>query len=387
MGFRTGQAWKGRLNRWGYPAMASESNTPSDGRPLSPRHRPSIGELGRDTTEMDLWDLDEAPPSAAPLKKRPMGGDGPAVVEQGVEPIDGEDPPKLTRPSPIKRNLPSRSSFRVTAGSTVVGGSDFEDLEEWVDEPLAPAEQASVAEVSEPGPAAPGPVMEDEGNPAPVGEMEEDVSVPEAAGGMDEGGRGDAGPSPEVAVAASPVDRAAGFRLPRLALSRLERVGLATFVVLMVGGGVFFLAQSIHRLPQEPPQLGKQDFPVMGRVVRVDSVVSYWREPQGEDVARRGTVLIPAVEVKLGRGAGAIRVFFNDEEGKRVGDPINREVGDGGTVKLAATAGFEEFSMHAAYRTGESKPWTIELFEGPSVNAPGADFEKLLEIPISSERR
>jgi hypothetical protein len=288
----------------------------------------------------------------------------------------------------------------VTAGSTVVGGSDveadFEDLEQWVDEPLAPAEQAGVAgvaEVSEPGPAEAGPMMVDERNPAPVGEMEEkeDVSVPEAAGGMDGGGRGDAGSSSAVAVAvavaASPVDRAAGFRLPRLALSRLERVGLVTFVVLMVGGGVFFLAQSIHRLPQEPPQLRKQDFPVMGRVVRVDSVVSYWREPQGEDVARRGTVLIPAVEVKLGGGAGAIRVFFNDQEGKRVGDPINREVGDGGTVKLAATAGFEEFSMHAAYRTGESKPWTIELFEGPSVNAPGADFEKLLEIPISSERR
>ena len=384
--------------------MASESNTPSDGRPLSPRHRPSIGELVRDTTEMDLWDLDEAPPSAAPLKKRPMGGDGPAAtekgVEKGVEPIDGEDALKLTRPSPIKRNLPSRSSFRVTAGSTVVGGSDveadFEDLEQWVDEPLAPAEQAEVAgvagvaEVSEPGPAEAGPMMVDERNPAPVGEMEEkeDVSVPEAAGGMDGGGRGDAGSSSAVAGgAASPVDRAAGFRLPRLALSRLERVGLVTFVVLMVGGGVFFLAQSIHRLPQEPPQLRKQDFPVMGRVVRVDSVVSYWREPQGEDVARRGTVLIPAVEVKLGGGAGAIRVFFNDQEGKRVGDPINREVGDGGTVKLAATAGFEEFSMHAAYRTGESKPWTIELFEGPSVNAPGADFEKLLEIPISSERR
>jgi hypothetical protein len=43
--------------------------------------------------------------------------------------------------------------------------------------------------------------------------------------------------------------------------------------------------------------------------------------------------------------------------------------------------------MHAAYRTGQSKPWTIQVLEGPSETAANAEFKKLFEINISTDRR
>ena len=43
--------------------------------------------------------------------------------------------------------------------------------------------------------------------------------------------------------------------------------------------------------------------------------------------------------------------------------------------------------MHAAYRTGESEPWTVQVFEGPSRNADRKDFSKILETQISTDRR
>jgi hypothetical protein len=43
--------------------------------------------------------------------------------------------------------------------------------------------------------------------------------------------------------------------------------------------------------------------------------------------------------------------------------------------------------MHAAYRTGGSKPWTIEVFEAPSETTPGKDFKRLFEMNISTDRR
>ena len=56
-------------------------------------------------------------------------------------------------------------------------------------------------------------------------------------------------------------------------------------------------------------------------------------------------------------------------------------------LQIAATAGFEDLGMHAAYRTGQSKPWTIEVLEAPSESAANAEFKKLFEINISTDRR
>ena len=54
---------------------------------------------------------------------------------------------------------------------------------------------------------------------------------------------------------------------------------------------------------------------------------------------------------------------------------------------LAATAGFEDIGMHAAYRTGQSKSWSVEVREAPSEDSPVQDFKKLFEMSISTDRR
>ncbi|MEI7925085.1 MAG: hypothetical protein WCI61_02670 [Chloroflexota bacterium] len=107
---------------------------------------------------------------------------------------------------------------------------------------------------------------------------------------------------------------------------------------------------------------------------------------QAMEAVRRGVVLIPVAEITLQSGSGAIRALVVNDHGLAVGDPITRQIDGTTTLILPATDGFEDISMHAAYRTGQTKPWTLRVFEAPSANALGKDFKKLLELPISSDQ-
>ena len=110
-------------------------------------------------------------------------------------------------------------------------------------------------------------------------------------------------------------------------------------------------------------------------------------EGPDQDTFRRGTELLPVLEISLAGGPAGIRVLFRNDERAVVGDAVTRTVRGSGTLKIPATAGFDDIGMHAAYRTGESKPWTIEVFEAASENAPSREFTKLFEMNISTDRR
>jgi hypothetical protein len=56
-------------------------------------------------------------------------------------------------------------------------------------------------------------------------------------------------------------------------------------------------------------------------------------------------------------------------------------------LQVASTAGFDDVGMHAAYRTGQTQAWSIEVREASSVTAANEEFKKLIEIPISTVRR
>ena len=62
-------------------------------------------------------------------------------------------------------------------------------------------------------------------------------------------------------------------------------------------------------------------------------------------------------------------------------------VSGGAPIQFAATDGFNDPGMHAAYRTGQAKPWTIEVFEAPSEDSAAGEFKKLFEMNIASDRR
>ena len=93
------------------------------------------------------------------------------------------------------------------------------------------------------------------------------------------------------------------------------------------------------------------------------------------------------LELKVSGGPAMLRVHFRNEDHSVVGDAVTYTVKQGGKVQIPATAGFDDPGMHAAYRTGQSKPWTIEVFEASSDDASGSDFKKLFEMNISTDRR
>jgi hypothetical protein len=171
----------------------------------------------------------------------------------------------------------------------------------------------------------------------------------------------------------------------------VERLGMIILAALLVMGGVFAYLQSIKRLPTGSARADSGDFPIKGAMITVDSATSYWRQPVREgpetDTFRRGTALLPVLVLKIADGRGAIRVLFRNDEGKGIGDPVTRTIQGAQTLEIPATAGFDDIGMHAAYRTGGSKPWTIEVFEATSEASAGTDIKRLFEINISTDRR
>lgn len=192
--------------------------------------------------------------------------------------------------------------------------------------------------------------------------------------------------SPQLRENAEPVSLR-----PHLGLSKVEQIGLAALLgVLLLGGGVVYF-KTIHRLPTGSESLRENNFPINGEHFTILSAESYWRAPVTEggnaETFRRGTRLVPVVKLTAKGGPAAVRVLFRNSDGAVIGDAVTRTLQAGTPFEVAATAGFEEVGMHAAYRTGQSKLWKVQIYEAPSVNSPGPAFKKLFEMNISTDRR
>lgn len=178
---------------------------------------------------------------------------------------------------------------------------------------------------------------------------------------------------------------------PKLGLSKIEQLGLAALAVMLVAAGAFALHYTLGRLPTTSSSSAqKVDFPVKGKLITVTSAATHWREPEtggdAVDIIRRGTLLIPVIDLEMTGSSGAVRIFFRDGTGKPIGDPISRVVPPSGKLSAAASAGFEGTGDYAAYSTQEIEPWSVEVHEGPSAAALFQEFNKLFEIPVSTYR-
>jgi hypothetical protein len=178
---------------------------------------------------------------------------------------------------------------------------------------------------------------------------------------------------------------------PRLMLSPVERLGLIFLLAVLLAGGGAILVFSLKHLPTETQRAKANDFPLQGGQLTIDSATSYWRVPilegASRDTFRRGTQLLPVLELSVSGGPATLRVLFRNEEKVVVGDAVTRTVQDGGLLQIPATAGFDSLGMYAAYRTGECQPWTIEVLEAPAETAAGTPFTKLFEMNIATDRR
>lgn len=361
--------------------MTPKPPSSSEGSSLPPRSRPNLGDLAKDTTESDLWAFDDLDPAEDETLKVPSSST--SSIIPGPRDSRKKKPLEPTEPSSTKPAT-GRNSIRVdvgkeapkartgsTAGQSQPGNDfdDLDDLDHWDESepPVLSIHPSLIAAAA--APAAAEETVIEEAFVEPTQPAEESDEF-----------------SPTVSENAKPVSLA-----PRLGLTKLEWIGLcALCTILLVGGGVVFY-NSIHRLPTGAERLKAGDFPVKGGHVTILSAETFWRPPVSEgknaETFRRGTQLLPVVNLTSSGSPAAVRVFFRDQDGVVMGDAVTRTIKPGTPLQIAATAGFEDVGMHAAYRTGQSKPWTIEVLEAPSESAPNAEFKKLFEINISTDRR
>lgn len=364
----------------------------SDGSSLPSRHRPSKRDLIKDSTELDLWAFDEpARPekesaAVAPKSDRSSGIPVPRSSGNVRKPRVGGLPKSEESPLPqspeteerIQINVNKKGPKAQPASRPVhhskIGG-EFDELDDGNEpepepEVLKVVPEAEAVSLDEPAP--PEPVIEEilQETPPPVAPP---VSEQDEF-------------SPRVRENAEPVSLR-----PHLGLSKVERIGLAALLgVLLIGGGVVYF-KTIHHLPVGSGRLEENDFPVKGAHLTIVSAANYWRAPITDgayvETVRRGTQLVPVIDLSVKGGPAAVRVFFRNGDGDVIGDAVTRTIHAGGALEVAATAGFEDVGMHAAYRTGQSKPWTVQVYEAPSENSPGPAFKKLFEMNVSTDRR
>lgn len=378
---------------------------PSDGG-LRSRHRPVLGDLAKDTTELDLWalddddmpmgdDLDPAPPvKLVPSRsegqvppRRENTGESPRKERFGKPKTDTASDVAAAQPAVrIQMNVgkipQSRRGHGMSAGSGKPE-ADFDDLDQW-DEDSGDEEPLELPRIED--------VPADE-VPVPVVHEPETTEEPEPPARQDVVAQATKPPahetdefSPPVRPSADPVSLR-----PHLRLSKFERIGMVALGVLLLGLGIGAYVFSVNRLPSQSLYTDDVKFPVKGTLVVVKGATSYWRAPildsATPDVVRRGTVIIPVVEVSTTSGNGAMRAVFRDEARKTIGDSITHEVRGAGVVKFVSTAGFEDSGMHSAYRAGGGRPWTVEILEAPSTESPSTEFRRLFQINLSTETR
>lgn len=383
--------------------MTADPPSSPEGSSLPSRHRPVLGELAKNTTELDLWSFDDelenevAPVPSFPPQPRvlsspqPGGRVVPERRDSKPDPSnarsDGEELPASGDDEQIRMDVNKSPNRRRTLGDfsnslPLKRADDLDDLEQWDVEPSA---EEGLDELPE--------VLTEEVIRKELTEVPKDAPVVESASVVTP-----AAAVPEQAVIGndefSPVPREGVDPVslrPHMGLTIVEKMGIIILAALLLAAGVGIYLFSVNRLPTESIKAKANDFPIKGSRVTVASAASYWRIPIVDgptpDVFRRGTVLLPVVEIAVAGGSGAIRVVFRDESRNTMGDSITRSVKGQDLLKIIATAGFEDMGMYAAYRTGGNKPWTIEVLEGPSEDAPSAAFKKLFEMELSTAIR
>jgi hypothetical protein len=404
--------------------MKPDSAPAPDENPQPRKKTPGSEKISGDPAEKDLWDLSddgELTPYQPRAKKAPANAGREPEKRDADEPAPNAIPPAprggrrdymtftqdTSKKPPLEKRGPDKEPAADDESSPESAVTPpparnpqkveaaFDDLDTNIASvaatPIKPRKQpATDAPPAEESPKARKP------DPAakisePEPELEAEAAEPPLKAAALETDPVTADFEEKIPPAEIPPDAAgADFAALKAPLTQLERSCLIAFGVLLLIGG-WFLVHSLHKLPEEKKPLSASDFPIKGSKIEAVKVASYWRAPittgEGTDTFRRGTVLLPVLELQVAGGPGAVRVFFRNTSGELVGDPVTRAVKGPSTLKIAASAGFDDLGMHAAYRAGNSKPWLVEILEGPAANAPGDQFKRLFEIPISTERR
>ncbi len=194
-------------------------------------------------------------------------------------------------------------------------------------------------------------------------------------------------PTTETPVASKRSQKPTSYGDYLASLSKIEKIAISTVASFFIIAIALFIFNFFTQIEIKPLITKGPDLPIAGEVVTITSVETFWRKPNRSgddpDIARRGVVLIPVLKINLEGSSGALRILFRNDKGIVSGDSITRSISTQTSMEIAATDGFAEIGMQAAYQTGDGDSWIVQVFEGPSVGAPIGEFNLLLETEIS----
>ena len=360
--------------------MSSSEPEPSDLPPPPKRLRKTNTPLSKQSSEEDLWDIDiDSEPSPPAVEKlypsreppAPPKSKAPQAIERSPRPLPAS--PLGAEPNVRRSAVSTRKTKETNPSRRAKPLDDIGELEA----SDAPPQEPALPSVPD-SPPHPAKVIA----APPVAKAEEELIVPDSH--EDETAlESELSPPIAVEVDHRPISA-------RLKLSKLEKIGLAALACALIATGIFLLTTTFSHIQTQSDRAEKPSFPIKGSHVRILNAGSYWRDPirsgPGAETVRRETKLLPVLTLELDGGPCAIRAFFRNDQGDFIGDGVTRSASSG-TLEIPATAGLDDLGAHAAYRTGETKPWKIEVFEAPSLDSPRQEFKKLLDLTISTDRR
>lgn len=374
------------------------STEPTSSSGLPGRSRPALSDLSRETTETDLWNLDddlaERTVPQINYPPQPRKGLGAQPVEEPEENSPAQEELLRKRGRTPMASRPAQEAMSGRRGDQSDEIGDLEDIEE--EDPDDGQSQDSGPEVELR--VIPEPEPEPEPAPAPAEEAFETAPEPLPLAKDLKGER----PSKQNQRRSDNVPpRTAGASLPRPHLNRREILGLAAFGFTLLLAAIWVLTRFFSSFAFKSDFIQVPDFPIKGEHITLDSSETYWREPvrdgPARDFARREVSLIPVLDLTLdpaGTTAGALLVIFRNSEGQPVGDSIRRsfangrfDAGGNATISFPATDGFAAEGDFNAYRSGKGDAWMAEVFEGPTVDAPADLFKPLATIPVLPKLR
>ncbi|WP_367873462.1 hypothetical protein [Luteolibacter sp. Populi] len=338
------------------------------------RSRPVASDLNKETTEGDLWNLDDEP-AEKPARR-------PSTPRGSPKPAAESNPEEAAKKLVHRMTPPRQDERKVNLGKIEPPEprDEIGDLEEHQDD----NEEEAVLIV------LPEDEVEEFAPLAETGVEEEPATKP-----AEEAGPRQNRPRPE-APAASP---AASFRILRP--QPRELLGLAAVAFLLLLGVIWVLSRFFAQLSFQSPHTQAPDFPVKGNQAAIVSAETFWRAPVREganiEKVRRDVAMIPVMDITLDPATssqGALRLEFRNDRGEKIGDVITRGFQGGRfhasgdpKISIAATDGFSSQGDFNAYLTSDAPPWTVEVREGSSIDGGSASFKPLAIVPVLRSRR
>lgn len=329
------------------------------------RSRPTASDLSKETTEGDLWNIDDEPAERPSTKPSPP----PSASGSRVPAPDSPDRKSVqSTGGPARKTGPETAPHHPGTPHDAIG--ELEETPDGTGEEAVPTVAESKGE-PESAASVPAPALGEEA-PAPGAESAPRQHRPRQAQGPG------SPPSP--------------LRFPKPAGRELIALGAFAFIIALAS--IWVITRFFTQVTFQDGYIAAPDYPVRGQHAVISSAETFWREPVREgpnrDSAKREVMMIPVVEIALDSksSSGALWINFKNQQGETVGDPMIRSFTSGtGKLAVAGTNGFVSEGDFNTYRTSDDRPWTVEVREGPSADGGSASFKPLTIIPISPLQR